>query len=111
VSEVQIDISAVDRSVTLVYKPSDDPQAPATHYVRGEILAGTFRARAVDAAHTALVAEIHCDPRGGIPAWVVNAFQKSWPRHTFEGIRRQVAKPDVAMPDAFKDVLEPTLDF
>ena len=111
VSEVQIEVSAADRSVTLVYKPTDDPGAPTTHNVRGEILSGTFRAHAVDTTHTALVAEIHCDPRGALPAWVVNLFQKSWPRHTFEGIRKQVAKADVAMPDEFKDVLEPTRDF
>jgi hypothetical protein len=41
----------------------------------------------------------------------VNFFQKGWPLNTFQGIRAQAAKPDIAMPPEFKDVLTPTLPF
>ena len=58
-----------------------------------------------------LLAELDCDPKGAIPAWVVNLFQKSWPRNTLEGIRRQVAKPDITMPEAFKATLLRARDF
>jgi hypothetical protein len=40
-----------------------------------------------------------------------NFFQKNWPQSTFQAIRRQAAKPDIAMPDEFKDVLAPTRGF
>jgi hypothetical protein len=33
---------------------------------------------------------------GSIPSSLVNLFQKSWPRETIQGIRRQVKKSDVA---------------
>jgi hypothetical protein len=80
--------------------------------VRGEILAGSLLVRSLDPEHRAqLTAEIHCDPKGAIPAWVVNLLQRRWPQNTFEGIRRQVAKPGVTMPDEFKDVLGPTTLF
>jgi hypothetical protein len=51
------------------------------------------------------------DPKGFIPSWIVNFFQKSWPLHTFEAIRIQAAKPDISMPDEFRDVLTPTRQF
>lgn len=107
VSEVHIDVDPSDRSLTLVYTPSDTSEVPPSHYVRGQIRSGTFRARALgEGRGTELTAEIDCDPKGALPAWLVNFFQKSWPRNTFDGIRRQVAKPDVAMPGDFQSILE-----
>jgi START domain len=112
VSDVRIDVDARDHSVTLAYRPADGREVPNGHAVRGEILSGAFHARSLGAGRgTILSAELHCDPKGAIPAWVVNFFQKSWPRNTLEGIRRQVAKSDVVMPPAFASVLQPTLAF
>ena len=51
------------------------------------------------------------DPHGALPGWLVNMFQKGWPEQTFEGIRRQAAKPDITMPAEFRDVLGPTEQF
>jgi len=111
-SEVRIDVDAIQRRFALVYRLTDDPQAPNTHNVRGQITSGAFDAQSLDGGQrTELTAEIHCDPRGAIPAWVVNLFQKSWPRNTFERLRKQVVKSDIAMPAEFKDVLAPTLEF
>lgn len=44
---------------------------------------------------THVVVEIHVDPKGSVPKWLVNLFQKSWPKRTLDGIRKQAAKPDV----------------
>jgi hypothetical protein len=112
VSEVRIDVAPSDRSVTLAYTPAETSEVPSSHYVRGQIRSGTFRARALgEGRGTALTAEIDCDPKGALPAWLVNLFQKSWPRNTFDGIRRQVMKPDVAMPGEFQSILERTTGF
>jgi hypothetical protein len=112
VSEVRIDVDEASRSVTLVYRPTEASDVPPSHSVRGQIRSGVFRARSRGEGHgTDLLAELDCDPKGAIPAWVVNLFQKSWPRNTLEGIRRQIAKPDIAMPDAFKATLMRTKDF
>jgi hypothetical protein len=112
VSDVRIVVDPVAKSVALVYKPSDDANAPKTGDVRGEILAGRFEARAIDGStRTELTGELHCDPRGALPGWLVNFFQKGWPENTFQSIRRQAAKPDIAMPDEFRDVLRPTEQF
>ena len=112
VSDVRIDVDSRDRSVTLAYRPAEGREVSAGHAVRGEIVSGAFHARSLGSGKgTVLSAELHCDPKGAIPAWVVNFFQKSWPRNTLEGIRRQVAKSDVVMPAAFASVLQPTLAF
>lgn len=112
VSDVRIDVDPSDHSVTLVYRPADGNEVPPSHYVRGQIRSGTFRAHARrDGRGTDLTAEIDCDPMGSLPAWLVNFFQKSWPRNTFDGIRRQVAKPDVTMPETFHTLLERTTGF
>jgi hypothetical protein len=111
VSDVTIQIDAEARIFALIYKPSG-ARVPATHYVRGEIRSGIFQVRSLEQGRrSVLTAEVQCDPKGAIPAWVVNFFQKGWPIKTFEGVRAQAAKPDVVMPDEFKSVLAPILPF
>jgi hypothetical protein len=39
--------------------------------------------------------EIHADPKGSIPTFIANAFQKDWPIHTIKNLRKQAQKPDV----------------
>jgi START domain len=112
VSEVEIAVDARTKTFALTYKPTDDSSLPAGRHVRGEIISGVFRATSLEGdARTELTAELHCDPKGALPVWVVNLFQKSWPRNTLEAIRTQAAKPDIAMPDEFKDVLAATRQF
>ncbi len=51
---------------------------------------------------TQLTVEIHSDPGGWIPAFVVNFFQKDWAHETIAGIRAQTQKKDLAPPEEFK---------
>jgi hypothetical protein len=112
VSEVVIEVDADARTFGLVYKPTDDRSIAVTRHVRGEIRSGFFQIRSVEQGkRSTLAAEIQCDPKGAIPAWIVNFFQRSWPLTTFERLRSQAAKPDIAMPEEFKDVLASTLHF
>jgi len=112
VSEVQIDVDAAARTFALVYRPSGDGVPAPTHNVRGEILAGRFEAVSVErGARTRLTAEVQADPKGLLPTWIVNMFQRNWPVTTFERLRLQAAKPDIAMPADFRDVLSQTLGF
>jgi hypothetical protein len=112
VSDVRIAVDPAAKTFSLSYQPTQDATAPPTGDVRGEILAGRFVATAIDGAReTDLTAELHCDPRGALPAWIVNFFQKSWPEQTFEGIRRQAAKPDITIPGEFRDILGMTERF
>jgi hypothetical protein len=112
VSQVRIDVNAAAKTFTLVYAPTDDRDVPITHNVRGEIVAGTFKATSLEKdRRTELTAELQCDPKGAIPAWLANLFQKNWPQNTFQALRKQAGKPDIVMPAEFTDVLAPTVGF
>jgi hypothetical protein len=112
VSEVRIDVDPDAKAFALVYKPAADPIVPATHDVRGEIVSGSFRLTSLEKARrVSLDAEVQCDPKGAIPAWIVNFFQKSWPRNTFQALQKQAAKPDITIPEEFRDLLVQTLEF
>jgi hypothetical protein len=112
VSEVRIDVNPDAKTFALVYKPADDPIVPATHDVRGEITTGAFRLTSLEKdRRVALDAEVQCDPKGAIPAWIVNLFQKNWPLNTFQALQKQAAKPDITIPEEFRDLLVQTLGF
>jgi hypothetical protein len=73
-------------------KSTDDPAAPHTDYVRGILNISTFSLQASpDRKATHVAAEIHADPMGNIPGWLMNTFQRNWGYNTIIGLRRQVA--------------------
>jgi hypothetical protein len=112
VSEVRIEVDPDLKAFALVYRPTADPGVPLTHSVRGEIISGRFRAVSLEKGQrTELTAEVQCDPKGFLPVWIVNLFQRNWPLTTFKALRTQAAKADIAMPDSFRDVLAPTTEF
>ncbi|MBL7715210.1 MAG: hypothetical protein JNL01_07045 [Bdellovibrionales bacterium] len=61
--------------------------------VRGQLHDSVFEVRSIDGGKRShLTVEIFADPMGNIPNWVVNLVQKSWPKDTIEGIRKQIKK-------------------
>jgi len=46
------------------------------------------------------------DPKGMIPKWMVNMFQKDWPLSTLRAIRLQVKKTDVFEHPSYKNALK-----
>ena len=82
------------------------PLAPATKYVRGELISSSFALTALErGTKTRMVAEIHCDPKGSVAKWIVNWFQKAWPHNTIMSLRAQAAKPDIADHARLKEVM------
>ena len=96
VTRVRLEVDREEKTVTLTYAPAEDPDAPETVGVRGEMMDSSFKliSRA-DGTETEVIAMVHADPKGSVPKWVVNLFQKVWPRKTIEDMRKQVAKPDI----------------
>jgi hypothetical protein len=107
VADVRLIFDASQKSLTIRMHSVTDPKAPPTDYVRGELKDSSFILTSTDNGNkTHVVAEIHCDPKGSIAGWIVNLFQKSWGYNTLRSLRRQVAKPEVAIHPRLKAMLE-----
>ena len=109
VSRVTTEIDTAHRSLTIEYKTADDPSAPKTSFVRGDMIHATFVLTALGTGknqRTHVAADIHCDPKGAIPKWIVNFFQKDWPVDTFRNLRKQVVKSDVKVDPRFANLFE-----
>jgi hypothetical protein len=105
--ESWVEIDAVKKHMVLRARSVADPSAPVTGLVRGEVLASIFTLAPVDhGRRTRVVAEVHMDPKGAIPKWVVNLVQKSWAHTTIVGLRGQVRKANVPDNPEVKALLE-----
>jgi hypothetical protein len=87
-------------------EPGSDPSVPPhPKRIRGT-LASYYELKAIDGGkRTLLSIELHSDPKGWLPAWVVNLFQKDWARETITSLRKQVKKPDLKVPPEFATYL------
>jgi hypothetical protein len=111
VSKVSIRTDRAGREVVFQFRPADDPAAPRAGYLRGEVINMTFSLRSVD--HDTLTkvdAVFLCDPKGWIPAWLVNFFLKDWPKTTFRNLRREILRPGITVDPRFSALLGPEGD-
>jgi hypothetical protein len=81
--------------VTLDISSVTHPKAPPTVGVRANLIGSRYVLTPKGPGKTYVVVEVHTDPKGAIPTWLVNLIQKSWPMKTLKGLREQVAKPFV----------------
>jgi hypothetical protein len=107
VVETWVEIDAAKKQLLIKAHSVVDPSAPVTGLVRGEVLSSTFTLTALDhGQRTRVVAEVHTDPKGSIPKWMVNLTQKSWAHTTIVGLRAQVRKANVPDNPEVKALLE-----
>ncbi len=96
VSRVSMSVNPQTKEFTFQYQSVIENTLPEKGYIRGNILNTTFILKPLDGnTKTQITGEIHCDPKGSVPQWVVNWFQKSWPIHTLKKLRIQAAKNDI----------------
>jgi hypothetical protein len=95
VTDVVLSLDAQAKTLTIRMHSVNDPAAPKTGFVRGDLVEGAWVLTSIgDGKRTHVAAEIHADPKGDIPSWIVNMFQKNWGYNTLMSLRKQVAKPD-----------------
>jgi hypothetical protein len=110
ITRVSLAVSRADATAYIRSVPADDASITHTKIIRG-LLSGYYALSSIDGGtRTLLTIELHSDPAGLLPAWLVNLFQKDWARATIAGIRRQTKKPDLQTPPAFAQFLG-ELDF
>jgi hypothetical protein len=106
VSNINMHFDLSGKEIVFHYQPSDDPSAPRTGYIRGELLNATFILNSIDNdTKTRVDAAFLCDPRGWIPKWLVNFFLEDWPKTTFRSLRKEVRKPGLSVDSRFSKLL------
>lgn len=82
-----------DNGVVTVHLTSvKHPKGPESSGVRAHLLNSYYRLIPVGKNQTRVEVEIHTDPKGWLPNWLVNVIQKSWPRKTLVSLRKEVKK-------------------
>ena len=83
-----------DGSIRLLVKNYDQPDQLIAHEndkVLGILHYSEFRLTSLEGGRrTHVQIEVNTDPRGLLPAWLVNATQKAWPRKFFVGLMAQL---------------------
>jgi hypothetical protein len=97
VSIVEIKSDSEKHQIILRYKSTEDAEAPKTSYVRGDLQDTTFVLTQIEGGKTRLDGSVLADPKGSVPKWMVNFFQKDWPVDTLRNLRKQAAKADVGI--------------
>ncbi|HEY5039957.1 MAG TPA: hypothetical protein VIJ93_12880, partial [bacterium] len=96
VSRVTVESDPKTPRLMVNYNPAEDNLAPLTRKCVRGVMTCVFKMVPMTLGdETYVEAEVHCDPKGGVPKWLVNFFQQGWPQTTFENLRRQVKKPDI----------------
>lgn len=107
VFDVKIQILSDKKQVLLAYHSVNDPAAPKTDYVRGQFLYGKFVLTPLNhGKHTRVLAELLADPKGSVPKWIVNIFQKSWPHDTLVNLRKEMQRADLKDDARVHDALQ-----
>lgn len=105
VTRVTMKLDKEKKVVTMQSVPVDHPLVKKNDaYVRGQLSALYVLESIEGGKKTRLSVEVDADPKGSLPAWVVNFFQKDWSRDTIRGIRSQ-SKKDLKVPAEFSGFL------
>jgi len=102
----KLELVPQSKQIVLRFHSVDDPQAPKTGYVRGELIQSSFTLTSLDhGTRTHMMADIQTDPKGWIPAFIVNMVQRSWPVSTLASLRKQARKANVTENARLKQAL------
>ena len=93
VSHAKLNIDAPNKRLTFaIHSVAHASKPPRDGIVRGELIGSSFLLVPVDGGKTRVITEFHADPKGSVPKFIVNIFQKDWPINTIKGLRKQVGK-------------------
>jgi hypothetical protein len=107
VTKIKMSFDLRKKELIFHYRQTDDPSAPHTSYIRGEMIeTTTITLRSIeDDKKTWVDAAFLCDPKGQLPTWLVNFFQQDWPKSTFRNLRKEALKPDLLVDPRFSQLL------
>ena len=87
---------ADSKSFTIDYESVSDPARPEkSDHVRATVYRTFWRLTMVDADTTKVEIEVATNPKGALPAWLINMIQKDWPWKTVDGLVKRASKGDI----------------
>jgi hypothetical protein len=97
VVEEKFEVDRAAHKITMRFKSVEDASHPVrSDRVRAELYSGSFELASVDGGkRTEMTAESHADPKGSIPKFIVNLYQKSMPRKTLLKLLERSRDPAV----------------
>jgi hypothetical protein len=96
VFRAKVEADKPNKTMIIRFSSIEDARVPMpAGRVRGKLLKSVYTLKSISDAKSHLRIEIHADPMGSVPKWLVNAFQRRWPHVTLTHIREQAAKKDV----------------
>lgn len=92
-------VAKIDREkgqIRVEINSTTHPKAPSGCCVRAEVKRTLYLFTALSRTKTRLMVEVHTDPKGMLPRWLVNLIQKSWPSKTLNGLVKHALKMKVS---------------
>jgi len=92
-----VELDAERKVATVTYNSvvrADTP--PDDCCVRAQALRTYWRLTARPDGGTHIEVEVHTDPKGMLPAWMVNLVQRGWPRNSIGGLTERAGQADIS---------------
>ena len=87
---------AASKVFTIDYESVEDSaKPPVKELVRAMAYRTFWRLTVVDSDTTKIEVEVFTDPKGSLPAWLINMIQKDWPWKTIDGLVKRASKGDI----------------
>ncbi len=104
-SDLAVDWQANELRLTL--KSVEHPNAPKSVGVRAELTESQYVLQPRGDDKTFVTVEIVTDPKGMLPAWLVNIIQSDWPSNTLSQLEIQAKKPEtIHHPDVLNEFVK-----
>ncbi|MBM74034.1 MAG: hypothetical protein CMK59_01430 [Proteobacteria bacterium] len=100
--EIQYDHS--NKVVTIEFHSIIDPILPENECcIRAYATRTYWKFSALPNGSTDVVVEVLTDPKGSLPAWLVNLIQKDWPYNSIHNLSERAKKGDIPKEEVTKD--------
>ena len=95
VFKVSASVDRMKKSMSVsIHSIKDQSMPKKPSLVRGEILESFYKLKPMGKNKTSIEVVIQADPKGMVPKFLVNLFQKKWPINTLNGIRKLAKGPN-----------------
>ena len=84
------------KTFTLNFISTTHPKAPAhSCCIRAQTYRTYWKLQVLNNGRTKAEVEVYTDPKGSLPAWLINLIQQDWPYNTITGLIKRVKKGDI----------------